>query len=314
VSGDLTTVFRAGPMFNRAVGGYDRFQVDTYVQWAEDELAVADREHEDLLSRHLTAQAALEEARQLLSHSAGGGEFLGLSRRIGSMLAAAADEAESMRAEGEADRSAASAQAQRMVAEAERTLADAEAEAGRLVAEAATAVTRMKARAGRIVAAAEKTVSDARAEAAARLEEVRAIEQRAGEQAERIRRQAVEEAVAARLQARDEVVRLLSTGREERRRADAEAAATRDRLDRDTAARRVSLLAEVESLEHRRAALCAELDRATEVVASSGAPYLHGRRLLEWVRPRLRSHLRARRSAFSPSPAAGARDGGPTGA
>ena len=35
VSGDLPTVFQIAPMFRRTVGGYDRFQVDTYVQWAE---------------------------------------------------------------------------------------------------------------------------------------------------------------------------------------------------------------------------------------------------------------------------------------
>ena len=113
VSGDLPTVFQAAPMFRRAVAGYDRFQVDTYVQWAEDELATADREREHLVARHLRTRAELEEARELLAHSAGGGEFLRLSRRIGSMLAAAADEAAGMRAEAEADRSAAAAQAER---------------------------------------------------------------------------------------------------------------------------------------------------------------------------------------------------------
>ena len=44
VSGDLPTVLQAAPMFRRAVAGYDRFQVESYVQWAEDELAAADRE------------------------------------------------------------------------------------------------------------------------------------------------------------------------------------------------------------------------------------------------------------------------------
>src|SRR3954447_19266506 len=78
VSGDLPTVFRAAPMFRRAVAGYDRFQVDTYVQWAEDELATAEREREHLVARHLDTRAALEEARQLLSHSSGGQEFLRL--------------------------------------------------------------------------------------------------------------------------------------------------------------------------------------------------------------------------------------------
>ena len=75
-------------MFRRTVGGYDRFQVDTYVQWAEDELASAEREHEHLVARHLRTRADLEEARGLLAHSSGGAEMLRLSQRIGSMLAA----------------------------------------------------------------------------------------------------------------------------------------------------------------------------------------------------------------------------------
>src|SRR3954447_11687389 len=89
VSGDLPTVLEAAPMFRRVVVGYDRFQVDTYVRWAEDELAAAAREREHLLALSGKTWAALEEARQLLAHSPGGGEFLQLSRRVGTMLAAA---------------------------------------------------------------------------------------------------------------------------------------------------------------------------------------------------------------------------------
>src|SRR4051794_41464240 len=109
VSGDLPTMFQAAPMFRRVVGGYDRFQVDTYVRWAEDELATADREREHLVARHMATRAALDEARELLSHSASGGAFLQVTPRIATMLATAADEAESMRAEAEAERSAAAA-------------------------------------------------------------------------------------------------------------------------------------------------------------------------------------------------------------
>jgi len=295
ISGDLPTVFQAGPMFRRALAGYDRFQVDTYVQWAEDELATAEREREHLLTRHLCTQAALDEARQLLSHSSGGGEFLLLSRRIGSMLAAAADEAENIRAEAEADRSAASANAEAMVADAERVLADAETEAARMVAEAATEVEKMTAAAGRVVAEAEQTGRAARAEAEARLEEVRAIEQRAAERAARIERHAVEEALAARLNARDEVVRMLSTGREERRRADAEAATRRERLDRDAETRTASLLDEIATLEDRRSALRAEVEALAQPAATvTGRPLdLLLRGLLERLGRRPRS-LRAR--------------------
>jgi cell division septum initiation protein DivIVA len=309
VSGDLPTVFQAAPMFRRAVAGYDRFQVDTYVQWAEDELATADREREHLLARHLRTRAELEEARQLLSHSSEGGELLRLSRRIGSMLAAAADEADGMRAEAEADRTAASAEAERMVAHAELVLADAHAQAERTVAEAAGEVREMTAGAARIVDEAEDSARRARDEAEARLEQVRMTEQRAAEDAARIREQAVQEASAARLQARDEVVRMLITGREERRRADAEAAATRERLDRDAAARRASLLAEVEDLEHRRADLRAELDRAPEPVTRlSHALLVRVRTYLERIQDRLGSHLAAWRSVPSPSASVGTRD------
>jgi cell division septum initiation protein DivIVA len=293
VSGDLPTVFQAAPMFNRAVAGYDRFQVDTYVRWAEDELATADREREHLMARHVGTRAALEEARQLLSHSSGGAEFLRLSRRIGSVLAAAADEAESMRAEAEsmraeaeAHRSAASAQADRIVAHAHRVLADAEAEAERMVAEAATHAEEMTAEAGRIVDEAEQTGRKARAAAAVRLEKARVIEQRAAEHAGESRRQAAEEASAARLQARDEVVRMLSTGREQRRRADAEAAATRERLHRDAALRFAALFAEVKALEHRRSALRAEVEPLAGPVddPTGGRLDVHLHRLLERLR------------------------------
>jgi cell division septum initiation protein DivIVA len=283
VSGDLPTVFQAAPMFRRAVAGYDRYQVDTYVQWAEDELATADREREHLMARLLATQAALEEARQLLAHSPAGGEFLGLSRRIGSMLAAAADEAESMRADAETDRLAASARVELMVAQAEQVLAVARAEADRLVVEATADAEARAAEAGRIVAEAEQTLRQAGAAAEARLAEARAIEQRATVHAGRIRQQALEQAAAARLQARDEIVRMLNTGREERRRADAEAAATRERVDREVAARGAFLRAEVAALEQRRSALQGEVELLAERAAGITGSRLdvHLRRFLE---------------------------------
>jgi cell division septum initiation protein DivIVA len=310
VSGDLPTVLQCGPMFRRAVAGYDRFQVDTYVRWAEDELATADREREHLLARHVDTRAALEEARRLLAHSAGGGELLQVSGRIGSMLAAAADEAESIRAEAENHRSVARAQAEVIAADARRVLADAETEAARMLAEAADETEEMAAEAARVVARAERTVRDARAEAAARLEEVRALEQRAVERAEQIRQRAVAEALAARLHARDEVVRMLTTGREERRRADEEATASRERLDRDVAARRAALLAEVEELERRRASLRAELDDVAEPdPASSGVPRLPARAYLGWIQDRLGRHPAPGPAAAGPSVRVATRNG-----
>ena len=260
VSGDLPTVFQAAPMFRRAVAGYDRFQVDTYVRWAEDELALAAREREHLLARHLRTRAALEESRRLLSHSSGGREFLQVSPRLAAMLAAAADQADSMRAEADSMR------------------AEAEAEARRLVATAATAAEEMTAAAARIVDDAEQQGREARAEAEARLAKVRTIEARATEHAGQIRqraeaeaaalrRQALDEISGARLQARAEIVAMLVNGREERRRADAAATALRGRLDRDAATRSAALLAEVTALEHRRSLLRAEMDGPAVPVA-----------------------------------------------
>jgi hypothetical protein len=252
-------------MFRRAPIGYDRFQVDTYVQWAEDELASAEREHEHLVARHLRTRADLEQARELLAHSPGGAEMLRLSQRIGSMLATAADEADSIRAEAEHGRAAATAEANRKLGYARWRIGYAETRARGLAAEAARRFAEKAAEAGRIVDRAEETLREARAEVALRLEAVRAAEQRAVEAADRLRQQALVEAAAARREARDEIVRMLSTGREERRRADTAAAATRERLLRETATRYASLLAEVQALEHRRAVLRAEVAVLTEV-------------------------------------------------
>ncbi len=276
VSGDLPTVLEAAPAFRRVVAGYDRFQVDTYVRWAEEELATADREREHLLTRHLRTRADLEDARRLLAHSCGGAESLRLSSRIGSVLAAAADEAEGLRAEAEADRTAAAVEAERTVARAQAALADADRRAGRLLADAA-------ARVAETTAEAERAVADARAEAAARLEEVRRVEQRASGHADRIRQRARDEADLARLQARDDVLRVLGTGRDERRRADDAAAAARERLDRDAGSRRAALLSAVAALEERRAALRAEVDRpAVAAPAPAGhRPSVSLRRLLD---------------------------------
>jgi hypothetical protein len=271
LSGDLPTVFQAAPMFRRAVAGYDRFQVDTYVQWAEDELATADREREHLMARHVRTQADLEEARQRLAHTAAGGEFLSLSRQMGSMLAAAADEAESIRSEAEAHRRAAIAQANRKLGYARWRIAYAHARATFLVAEAARKVEEMTAAARLIVDEAQETRREARADAEVRLEEVRALEQRAAEQAARIGQQALAEAAAARLQARDEVVHMLSNGREVRLRADAAAAATRESLTRDAAASRASLVAEIAALEHRRSDLRAEVGLLMERAAGTSS-------------------------------------------
>jgi len=271
VSGDLPSMLEAPPMFRRSVVGYDPFQVDTYVRWAEDELAAADREREHLIARQVRTQAALEETRRLLPHSSTAGEFLQVSRRIGSLLAGAADEAESLRAAAEADRVAAAAQARQTAAEAERRLAVAEAEAGRVRAEAAAAAARAADEARRVAAAAAADAGQVRltAEAAAhaRLQQVHQLELRAAEQADALRRQATDEAAAALLQARAEVVHMLATGREQRRRADAEAAAELARREQEAINRSAQLRAEVAALERRRTVLRGEVRRLSATAA-----------------------------------------------
>lgn len=295
VSGDLPSVFSAAPMFRRTVAGYDRFQVDTYVRWAEDELATADREREHLMARHLSTTAALGAARELLAHSAGGGEMLRLSRRTGVLLAAAADEAAGIRADAEEDRRAAAEQAERMlldaeqmVLDAEQMVLDAESEAEQLVTDAEADAAARHAEAVRTVEEAEQAAAKARAEAKARLAKVRSTERRAAERIQEHRRDVDLELTAARLQARDEVVRLLGMAREQRRRADDAAMALRARLDREAAARRTALLADVDALELRRAVLRAEIDQLTGPVTAPPESRLDVqlRRLVERVRSR----------------------------
>jgi hypothetical protein len=260
VSGDLPTVLEGAPMFRRAVIGYDRFQVDTYVQWAEDELATADRERRHLEERHLATRAALEEAEQLLAHSPSAGEFLQVSRRIGSVLAAAADEAEDMRAAAEADRIAAADRAARMAEHAERLVAAADAEAGRTVLAASAEARTLVAEARRTLTEAGRTLAEAGAEAAARLAAAHALEQRAAETAAEVGRRADAGAHVVALRARAEAVAVLAAAREERRRADAAAAVTRERLDAAADDRRAFLLGEVARLEQARDALASEVE------------------------------------------------------
>ncbi|MGY1827958.1 MULTISPECIES: hypothetical protein [unclassified Blastococcus] len=282
VSGDLPTMFRAAPMFGRALAGYDRFQVDTYVQWAEDELATADREREHLLARCLQTQTALDEARQLLDHSAGGGELLRLSDRIGQLLAAAADQAQGMTAEAEQLRAAARTEAEQLRARAARELAGARDRARETIAAAVAQAEMVLAVAGRTLDAAERIREEATAEAERRAAEAQEVEQRAAERAARLGEQAAAEVAAARLAGRAEVLRLLATGRDERCRADAEAAALRDHLDRQAADRRAALLEEVASLDRRRAELDAQVERAAGAVPPSEEvrPATSGLRLL----------------------------------
>ncbi|SEO48398.1 hypothetical protein [Trujillonella endophytica] len=287
VAGDLPSVLGAGPMFGRAVAGYDRFQVDTYVQWAEGELTAAERELDSLMARHLSTRAALDEARQLLSHSAGGGELLSASRRIGDLLATAADEAEDIRAEARAEAAAAAARSQRLLARADETVLAAQTGATRLVADATATATAVTAEADRILVEAETTLSGAHRAAADLREEALRVEQRALARAGELHEAAVADAAAVLLRARAEAVAMLDTARAQRRRADDAAAAERAHLDRTAAERRAALLAELDRLDQQRAALTAEIGRLAEGAPSTPAPAPHPlRRVLGGLRHR----------------------------
>ncbi|NEK86832.1 hypothetical protein GCU60_13880 [Blastococcus saxobsidens] len=259
VSGDLPTLFDVGPQFRRAVTGYDRFQVDTYVRWAEDELVAADREREHLEVRLLRVSSELRDAQRLLGHSPGGGQFLAVADRIGSLLATAADEAEGLRAEAAACRAAATTEAEQLLACAARTIAEAE-DRSRETVEAATAqADALTAGARAVVTEAERAAAQLRSEAAGELAAARATGEQARGDAEGIRRAAAEDALAARQRARQEVVGMLTAAREERRRADEEAAAFRQRREDDAALRSAAVLAEVDVLRTWRSALDSEV-------------------------------------------------------
>ncbi|WP_104525230.1 hypothetical protein [Blastococcus atacamensis] len=274
VAGDLAGLMGSAPMFRRAVAGYDRFEVDTYVRWAEEELASAERAHEHLLVRHLNTVTALDDARALLDHSSDGRELLGTSQRIGTLLAAAADEAEGIRtearAEARAERAAAAEAAARLSAEAARVLAEAGEEAARAVAAAAAEAGELLADARRAVEDAERTAAGLRTEAERHLARAQLTERTAERDVAVLRQQAADQITDARVHARGEIVRMLDIGREQRRRADEATADERRRLDLSAATRRTALLTEIEALEARRATLRAEVEAAA--VASAVAP------------------------------------------
>jgi hypothetical protein len=290
VAGDLDTVLGSAPMFRRSLAGYDRFEVQSYVQWAETELATADREREHLLARQLETRAALDEARELLGHSAGGGEFLQLSRSIGTLLATAADEADALRAEAADERRAAASSAEQTIDVARRRAADLATQAEKTLTEARAAAGALLEQARQTRVAADETGIRARAEAEQRLEGIAALERRAAEEAELVKEQAATEAAAALLHARQEVVALLTAGRDERRRADEAAADLRTRLDDDATARRAALLTELDvlaaqvvELQQRRADLRAHADHLANAVARANDRHA-GRRLLAPLR------------------------------
>jgi len=109
--GGLDQLLDRLPVFRRRLRGYDRFQVDNYVAWAEGELDAARRQCDYLLSRYGDCAVRLEQARRDPHRSVTGP----VSARLGEMLRLAAEEAEMITAAG--------------VDEAERIVAGARVEA-----------------------------------------------------------------------------------------------------------------------------------------------------------------------------------------
>ena len=109
--GALDQVLDHRPIFRRRHRGYDRFQVDNYVAWAEAEVEAARRQCDYLLSRYGACAAELETLRRMPVRSLTGP----VSARLGQMLRLASEEAEAITTAG--------------VDEAERIVSDARAEA-----------------------------------------------------------------------------------------------------------------------------------------------------------------------------------------
>ena len=176
----LDGLLGTGPVFGGAVRGYDRGQVDAYVDWAETEVMVLRRENEHLLSRYAAVSGDLQNARRRLAQLArerdalpGPEEGRALvqraEREAAALTAAAEEEAQRILAEArteaqarlsgvvemreavtalrEQTRSEAAAVLEAARREADTLLADAAAERARLDREAAEARARADAEA-----------------------------------------------------------------------------------------------------------------------------------------------------------------------
>jgi colicin import membrane protein len=92
--GGLDGLLGPAPTFTGALRGYDRMQVDNYVAWAEEEIALARRESEHLLSRYAACSGDLQGARRRLTQMAR--DRTAAERRSEQVLARAAAEAQAI--------------------------------------------------------------------------------------------------------------------------------------------------------------------------------------------------------------------------
>jgi cell division septum initiation protein DivIVA len=127
----LDGLLSTAPVFSARLRGYDPFEVDEYVAWAEGEVAAARREAEHVLARYGACAAELEISRRLLAQNPKGRDVSTVSDRVRDILRLAADEASTMvEAAGE--------EAEQILAEA-RLEADARLRKARQVKEMAAA-------------------------------------------------------------------------------------------------------------------------------------------------------------------------------
>jgi cell division septum initiation protein DivIVA len=154
----LDGLLSTAPVFHVRLRGYDPFEVDEYVTWAEGEVAAARREAEHMLSRYGACAAELEISRRLLAQAPRGRDVSPVSDRVRDILRLAADEASAMV-------EAAAEESEQLLAEA-RLEADARLRKARQVKEMAAATAdEMRELAERDRAEATASLEQARVEA-----------------------------------------------------------------------------------------------------------------------------------------------------
>ncbi|MGY1605746.1 MULTISPECIES: hypothetical protein [unclassified Geodermatophilus] len=186
-------------MFTGAVRGYDRAQVDDYVNWAETEVLVLRRENDHLLSRYAAASAELQNARRRLAALVrerqslpGPDEALELVRRAeaeaAARTAAAEEEArrvvEEARTEAEARLSGVAEMREAVIALREQTRSEAAAvleAARREAAELGRGAAEERARLDRAAAAVRERLDREAAEVRARADAEAAERRRVAE-------------------------------------------------------------------------------------------------------------------------------------
>ncbi len=162
LAADLGGLLDTRPVFESRLHGYDRYQVDEYVIWAEEELATVRRAHDELRARAAATAAELAELRRRPAPPQPAAqpvsELTVVSERVRGILLLASDEASAMVA-------AATEEAEQLVADA-RVEADARLEKAALLREAAAAmVEQLREQVARHQAEAAELLERARREA-----------------------------------------------------------------------------------------------------------------------------------------------------